>query len=88
MFKAFFLDCEYSWIDDQRDAHKKTIFRKSRGVTTIPRPPLESSRRGEFRSAVTIFVKSIFGVLFFETCENRVLTKIVTVDLDLPRRIL
>ena len=35
-----------------------------------------------------IFVKSIFRVLFFETCENKVPTKIVTEDLDSPRRIL
>ena len=52
---------------------------------TIPRPLLESSRQGESRSAVTIFVKSMFGVLFFETCEKRVPTKIVTPDLESPR---
>ena len=79
---------EYSWIADQRHAHKKSIFRQTRGVTTLPRPPLESSRLGESRSAVTIFVKSIVGVLFSETYENMAGTKIVMTDLDSPRRIL
>ena len=78
----------YSWIAVQRLTHQKSIRQHTRRATTIPRPPLEISWQGEFRSAVTIFVKFIFGVLFFETCENRVPTKIVTADLDSPRRIL
>ena len=36
------------------------------------------------RSAGPIFVKTIFGLLFFETCENRVPTKIDPADLDSP----
>ena len=55
----------YSWIADQRDAHKKSFCRQTRGIMTIPRPPLESSWWEEFRSTVTIFVKSIVGVLTF-----------------------
>ena len=55
---------------------------------TIPRPPLENSRREESESALTIFVKFIFDLLFFETSEYRVPTKIVKADLDSPRRIL
>ena len=46
----------YSWIANQRDAHKKSISQATRRVTTIPRPPLESSRQGEFRSEWSIFV--------------------------------
>ena len=47
---------EYSWNTDQRDAHKISILQATRRVTTIPRPPLESSRRGEFRSEWSFFV--------------------------------
>ena len=54
---------------------------------TIPRPPLEGCQRGEFRSALTIFIKSIFDLLFVETSENRVPRKIVKADLDSPSRI-
>ena len=46
----------YSWIADQVSAHEKSIFWQTRRVTTIPRPPLESSWRGEFRSFWAIFV--------------------------------
>ena len=83
IFKKF-----YSWIADQQDAHEKSVCRQTKRAMTIPRPPLESSPRGEFGSAVTVFVRSIIGVLFFEICDNRVPTKIVMADLDLPRRIL
>ena len=68
-------------------ADKKLIYQRTRRVTTLLRPPLESSRRGEFRSALSIFVKSIFDLLFFETSENRVPTKIDKADLDSPRQI-
>ena len=46
----------YSWIADQRDAHEKLICQRTRRVTIIPRPPLESSRRGEFRTFDYIFL--------------------------------
>ena len=46
----------YSWIADQRHAHKKSICQRTRRVTTLSRPPLESSRRGESRSFRSIFV--------------------------------
>ena len=78
----------YSWIGPPVDAHNKIIYRRTRRVTTIPRPPWESTRRGESKSALTIFVKFIFDLLFFETSEYRVPTKIVKADLDSPRRIL
>ena len=83
-----FFEHEYSWIADQRDAHEKSIFRRTRRVTTIPRPPLENSWQGRFRSAWYIFVKFIFNLLFFRVCENRVPTKIYQAELDSPRRIL
>ena len=57
----------YSWIGPPVETHKKSICRRTRRVTTIPRPPLESSRRGESRSAWYIFVKFISGLLIFET---------------------
>ena len=46
----------YSWIAFSVDAHEKLIWQATRKVTTIPRPPLESSRRGEFRSEWSFFV--------------------------------
>ena len=59
-------DASYGWIADQQHAHKKSIFQQIRRATTIPRPPLKSSRQGKLRSAVTSFVKPIFGVLFLK----------------------
>ena len=70
------------------ETHEKSIAGRTRRATTIPRPPLESSQRGESKSALTIFVKFIFDLLLFETSEYRVPTKIVKADLDSPRRIL
>ena len=46
----------YSWIANQRDAHETSILQATRRVTTIPRPPLESSRQGESESDRAIFV--------------------------------
>ena len=46
----------YSWIGRPIWADKKLIYQRTRRVTTLLRPPLESSRRGEFRSAGSIFV--------------------------------
>ena len=46
----------YSWIADQRHSHEKSICQRTRRVTTLSRPPLESSRRGESRSVRSIFV--------------------------------
>ena len=48
----------YSWIGPV-DAHEKPIPQRTKRATTISRPPLESSRRGEFNSAGIIFVKVI-----------------------------
>ena len=42
---------EYSWIANQRDAHETLICQQTRRVTTIPRPRMKSSWRGEFRSS-------------------------------------
>ena len=41
----------YSWIAYQPDAHTKLICQQTRRATTITRPPLEISRRGEPRSS-------------------------------------
>ena len=82
------LQMRYSWIADQVSAHEKSIWRKTRRVTTIPRPPLESSQQGEFRSAWYIFVWSNVYLLFLKTFENRVPAKIYQADLNSPRRIL
>ena len=46
----------YSWIAFPGDAHEELIFQQTRRVTTLSRPPLESSRRGESDSARSIFV--------------------------------
>ena len=50
--------CSYSWIADQLHTHTKNC-QQTRRATTIPRPPLEKSRQGEFRSASHIFVQTI-----------------------------
>ena len=60
----------YSWIADQQDAHKKLICQRTRRFTTLLRPPLVYSWRGESRSAWYVFVKFILYLLIFETSEN------------------
>ena len=54
----------YSWIGRPIRVDKKIIPEKTVRATTIPRPPLESSRRGESRSAWSIFVKFIFDLFY------------------------
>ena len=78
----------YSWIGHPIRADKKIIPEKTVGATTIPRPLLKSSWLRESISDLTILVKSIFNLLFLETSENMVSTKIVKEDLDLPSRII
>ena len=46
----------YSWIGRPIRADIKLICQRTRRATTLLRPPLESSRRGEFRSSGSIFV--------------------------------
>ena len=43
----------------------KIICQQTRRATTIPRPPLESSWRGEFRSSGFHFLWSFFDLIFF-----------------------
>ena len=47
---------DYNWIALPMYAHTKLIPRRTRRAMTIPRPPFESSRQKESRSAVPIFV--------------------------------
>ena len=54
----------YSWIANQRHTHEKLVCRRTRGTTTLLRPPLESSRQGEFRSDVTILLRHYFESYF------------------------
>ena len=53
---------------------------------TNPRPVSESSRRGKSRSSMTIFVQPISDLVFLNTGESGVSTKIVMADLNSPRR--
>ena len=76
------------WIADQRHAHEKLICQRTVRATTFSRPPLKSSRRGEFRSDWFIFLWSLFDLSFFKTSENMVPTKKNPAILDSPRRIL
>ena len=46
-------------LDPPVETHEKSIYQRTKRAATIPRPPLESSWRGESKSAVTIFVKFI-----------------------------
>ena len=41
-------------------SREKSICQQTRRVTTLSRPPLESSRRGESKSTLTIFVQVLF----------------------------
>ena len=82
------LSMYYSWIGRSIRADTKSIYRRTRRVTTLLRSPWESFQQGKIRSAWTIFVEFIFDLLFFETSENRAPPKIVKEDLDSPRRIL
>ena len=58
------LTLSYSWIAHQLHIHEKSICLRTRRVATVPRPPLESSRRREFRPAWYISVKFIFDLFF------------------------
>ena len=78
----------YSWIGPLVETHEKSICRRTRRVTTIPRPPLKSSRQGESRSTGYIFLWSFFDLLFLKTSENRIPTKIYPAESDSSRRIL
>ena len=55
-------------LDWTPSAHARKINQllRKRRATTIPRPPFESSRRGESNSALTIFVKFIFDLYFLK----------------------
>ena len=55
---------KYSWIGRPLRADKKLIYQQTRWVTTLLRPPLESSRRREFKSAGSIFAKSFLSSFF------------------------
>ena len=76
-----------SWIGRPIRADEKSISRRTRRVSTISRPPLESSRQGEFRSAGSIFLWSFFDLLIFKTSKIMVPTKRNPADLDSSRRI-
>ena len=77
----------YSWIGPPVHAREELIPEKRRRATTNPGPPLESSRREEVKYAVSIFCVIHFD-LFQYKFPNNVRTKIDTVDLDSPCRIL
>ena len=63
------LSMYYSWIGRSIRADTKSIYRRTRRVTTLLRSPWESFQQGKIRSAWTIFVEFIFDLLFFETSE-------------------
>jgi len=76
----------YSWIAPPVQTHKNSIAEKTERATTIPRPPLESSWWGESKSALTIFVKLIFDLFFWNNFLNIVQRK--SKQSDSPCRIL
>ena len=66
-----------------RNTHTHTqIPQQTRWATTIPRPPLESSRRGESRYACVIFVGSIFDLFFRDNFPNNIQTALTHTDPD------
>ena len=67
--KSNFMLFEPIWLQldwTSNTSQQKINSRKNVRATTIPRPPLENSQRGESRSAWSIFVKFIF-TSFFKT---------------------
>ena len=85
--KTVKLVCAYSWIADQVYTHKKiNLLTNQKGY--LSRPPLESSRLGEFRSEWSSFIKFIFDLFFQHNFLNNAQTNIDQSDSDLPRRIL
>ena len=76
----------YSWIADQPDAHEKLICQRTRRAATILRPPLESSRRGKFRSDWSIFVGGMFSLVLKIKRSKNDHRKIDKSDLNSPRR--
>ena len=78
-----YLQLDWTSCDEPR---KINLPANQKGYDTFETTVGKLSAR-KFRSALSIFVKSIFDLLFFETSENRVPTKIDKADLDSPRRI-
>ena len=68
--------------------HFWPIYQRTEQATKNLRPRMESSWRGKSRSAGTIFVWSFFHLCFQNTFPNKVQTKIISADLDSPRRTL
>ena len=56
----------YSWIGPPVQADKKSICHRTRRARIISRPPLESSRRGEFRSFRYIFCDHFLTFYFLK----------------------
>ena len=76
----------YSWIGRPKRADKELIYQRTRRVTTLLRPPLESSRREESKYAGSIFVKVIFDLFFQNHFQNNAQTKIDPEDPNSPCR--
>ena len=57
----------YSWTGRQEHARKKSICQQTEIATDIPKPPLESSRKGASSPGVSFFVSSFSAELCFGT---------------------
>ena len=79
-------EVQLNWIPSKNT--QKINSQQIRRAMTLSRPPLESSQREESKSALTIFVKFIFDLLFQNNVPNIAQRKIVKADLDSRRRIL
>ena len=53
--RVYFLN-DYSWIGRPIRADKKIFYQQTRRVTTLSKPPLESSLQEDSKSALPIFV--------------------------------
>ena len=84
------IDLFYIQLDwtSNMNRQKNNSWKKNIRATAIPRPPLESSRQEESRSAWSIFVKFIFDLFFQNNFPNNAQTKVDHADLDLLRQIL
>ena len=77
----------YSWIGASSRNIQKINTKKRIRATKIPRPPFESSWRGESKSACAILCDP-FSPLFQNNFPNNNRTKIVYTEYGLPCRIL
>ena len=60
----------YSWIGRQEQLHKKLICQQTEIATDIPKPPLESSRKGASSPGVSFCIVVFCEVVLWQIFNN------------------